>query len=79
MLFRAQSTIALVRIYSPHYFYLRTADENVRWSKSVAGMREKTRTLMGDVMLASSFVSYISVGSARAILTLSCVLCNLLI
>ena len=35
------------------------ADENTRWNKSVGEMTEKSRTLVGDVMLAASFVSYL--------------------
>jgi dynein heavy chain len=35
------------------------ADENTRWGASVEGFNERGRTLVGDVMLASSFVSYI--------------------
>jgi len=35
------------------------ADENVRWNKSIALFQEKEKTLVGDSMLAASFVSYI--------------------
>jgi len=35
------------------------ADENVRWSKSIAGFQEREKTLVGDSLLAASFVSYI--------------------
>jgi len=35
------------------------ADENERWGKSIQGFQERARTLVGDAMLAASFVSYI--------------------
>ena len=35
------------------------ADENIRWTKSIASFQERETTLVGDSMLAASFVSYI--------------------
>jgi len=35
------------------------ADENIRWTKSIASFQEKETTLVGDSMLAAAFVSYI--------------------
>ena len=35
-------------------------DEGVRWTNEVAQLDEKTRLLVGDVMLSSSFVAYIA-------------------
>mmetsp|Transcript_17270 Transcript_17270/g.33650 ORF Transcript_17270/g.33650 Transcript_17270/m.33650 type:complete len:4514 (+) Transcript_17270:154-13695(+) len=35
------------------------ADENVRWGKAIDGFKELERTLIGDVILAAAFVSYI--------------------
>ena len=34
-------------------------DEGKRWEVSVKGLEEKARTLVGDVLLAAAFVSYI--------------------
>jgi dynein heavy chain len=35
------------------------ADENVRWGQSVVSMKEEKELLVGDVLLASAFISYI--------------------
>jgi len=35
------------------------ADENIRWTKSIASFQERETTLVGDSMLAAAFVSYI--------------------
>jgi len=35
------------------------ADENIRWTKSIASFQEREMTLVGDSMLAAAFVSYI--------------------
>ena len=35
------------------------ADENTRWTKSVHDLKEKGRTLLGNVLLASGFISYV--------------------
>lgn len=35
------------------------ASENVRWAESVENFREQEKTLCGDVLLISAFVSYV--------------------
>lgn len=35
------------------------ASENVRWAESVEELRDQEKTLCGDVLLVSAFVSYI--------------------
>ncbi|RKO98183.1 hypothetical protein CXG81DRAFT_17063 [Caulochytrium protostelioides] len=41
------------------------ASEKVRWSESVARFKEQEKTLAGDVLLASTFVSYMGCFSKR--------------
>eukprot|EP00744_Colponema_vietnamica_P000937 GILI01001621.1.p1 GENE.GILI01001621.1~~GILI01001621.1.p1 ORF type:complete len:2798 (-),score=990.63 GILI01001621.1:124-7776(-) len=41
------------------------ADENKRWGENVEAYRENQKTLVGDVLLASAFVSYIGAFSAK--------------
>ncbi|KAI9221923.1 dynein heavy chain and region D6 of dynein motor-domain-containing protein [Blastocladiella britannica] len=41
------------------------ASEKVRWSESVAKFREQQKTLAGDVLLASAFISYVGCFSKR--------------
>jgi len=41
------------------------ADENKRWGESIEQFRENSKTLVGDVLLASAFVSYIGAFSAK--------------
>jgi len=40
------------------------ADENKRWGENVKKLRENTMTIIGDVLLAAEFVSYIGAFSA---------------
>ena len=35
------------------------ASENVRWAESVANFKEQEKTLPGDVLLTTAFVSYV--------------------
>ena len=35
------------------------ADENVRWANTIQELKESTLLLIGDVLLASAFISYI--------------------
>lgn len=35
------------------------ASENVRWAESIANFRENEKTLPGDVLLTTAFVSYV--------------------
>ena len=41
------------------------ADEHKRWSANVKILKENTKSIIGDVMLASSFISYIGPFSAK--------------
>ncbi|KAI9189963.1 hypothetical protein H9P43_001396 [Blastocladiella emersonii ATCC 22665] len=41
------------------------ASEKVRWSEAVARFREQQKTLAGDVLLASAFISYVGCFSKR--------------
>ena len=41
------------------------AGENKRWSENVVFLKENIRSVIGDVLLASEFVSYIGAFSAR--------------
>jgi len=41
------------------------SDEHKRWSANVKLLKQNTKSIIGDVMLASSFISYIGPFSAK--------------
>ncbi|KAG8226803.1 hypothetical protein J437_LFUL002849 [Ladona fulva] len=41
------------------------ASENTRWAESIAGLRQQGSTLIGDILLAASFISYVGCFTKR--------------
>ena len=41
------------------------ADENKRWGENVVKLRDNTLSIIGDCLLASSFVSYIGAFNSK--------------
>lgn len=61
----AEANMCLAKLSSAETLVNGLSGENKRWGENVAKLRNSTQSIIGDVLLASSFVSYIGAFTAQ--------------